>query len=138
MDRFISLAAAILSLDGRVLARSAKRNAIVAVIVLFLLAAAYVSGVAALAIYLSTIFGPLGAALVIAIASLALALFVLAWAMLVNRMERRRYRAARDATEEMLQGVFGLVPTLMQEKPISGLSAVAALAFVLTRAYSKK
>ncbi|WP_052699779.1 hypothetical protein [Martelella endophytica] len=138
MERFVSLAAAVMSLDGRMLARSARRNAIVAVILLFLLLAAYVSGVAALAIWLSSIYGALGATLVIAIASLTLAILLLIWAMMMNRMEKRRYRAAKYATEEMLQGVFGLVPMMLQEKPITGMGAIAAFAYVLARASMKR
>ncbi|MGV0816308.1 hypothetical protein [Martelella sp. AMO21009] len=130
--------AAAMAVDGRIIARSAKRNAVVAVILFFLFLAAFVSGVAALAIYLAEIFGPLGATLTIAIASLALAMFVLAYAMMVNRMERRRFRAAKYATEEMLQSVVGVVPTMINQKPITGVASIAALAFVLMRAYQKK
>ncbi|MBB4123002.1 hypothetical protein [Martelella radicis] len=138
MDRFISLTAAIMAIDGRMVARSARRNAVLFVILLFLFMSSYVSGVIALAIYLAEIFGPLGAALTVAIASLTLAIFVLAYAMLMNRAERRRYRAAKYATEEMLEGVLGVVPVMMKQKPISGLTAVAGLAFVLARAFQKK
>ncbi|WP_174801988.1 hypothetical protein [Martelella limonii] len=138
MDRLISLVATAMALDGRLVARSAKRNAIVSVILVFLFLSAFVSGVAALAIYLAERLGPLGAALTIAIASLALALFVLAYGMMMNRMERRRFRAAKYATEDMLQSVAGVVPTIIREKPISGMGAVAALAFVMMRAYQKK
>ncbi|MET3600247.1 hypothetical protein [Martelella mangrovi] len=138
MDRFVSLVAAMMAVDGRVMARSARRNSIIVVILLFLFMSAYVSGVIAVAIWLAEIFGPLGAALTIAIASLTLAVFVLAYALLMNRAERRRYRAAKYATEDMLQGLVGVVPTMMREKPISGLAAVAGLAFVLARAYQKK
>nr|WP_272212992.1 hypothetical protein [Marinicella sp. W31]MDC2878929.1 hypothetical protein [Marinicella sp. W31] len=138
MDRFVSLAAAIMAIDGRVVARSARRNAVIVVILLFLFMSAYVSGVIALAIYLAEIFGPLGAALTIAIASLTLAVLVLAYALLMNRAEQRRYRAAKYATEDMLQSVIGVVPMMMREKPISGLAAVASLAFVLARARQKK
>ena len=127
-----------MAVDGRIIARSAKRNAVVAVILFFLFLAAFVSGVAALAIYLAEIFGPLGATLTIAIASLALAMFVLAYAMMVNRMERRRFRAAKYATEEMLQSLVGVVPTMINQKPITGVASIAALAFVLMRAYQKK
>ena len=63
MDRLISLVAAAMAVDGRIIARSAKRNAVVAVILFFLFLAAFVSGVAALAIYLAEKFGPLGATL---------------------------------------------------------------------------
>lgn len=138
MDRLITLAATIMSLDGRLIARSARRNTIVAVIVLFLLFSAYAGGVVALAIYLASIFGPLGAALTVCIASLALAILVLAYALLANRAERRRMVAARLATEEMLQGIAGVVPAMLRERPISGLAAVAGLAFVLARSMSKK
>ncbi|WP_319517863.1 hypothetical protein [uncultured Martelella sp.] len=138
MDRFVSLVATMMAVDGRVMARSARRNSIIVVILLFLFMSAYVSGVIAVAIWLAEIFGPLGAALTIAIASLTLAVFVLAYALLMNRAERRRYRAAKYATEDMLQGLVGVVPTMMREKPISGLAAVAGLAFVLARAYQKK
>ncbi|PRX11329.1 UNVERIFIED_ORG: hypothetical protein BCL66_102294 [Martelella mediterranea] len=138
MDRFVSLVAAMMAVDGRVMARSARRNSIIVVILLFLFMSAYVSGVIAVAIWLAEIFGPLGAALTIAIASLTLAVFVLAYALLMNRAERRRYRAAKYATEDMLQGLVGVVPTMMREKPISGLTAVAGLAFILARAYQKK
>ena len=138
MDRLISLVAAAMAVDGRIIARSAKRNAVVAVILFFLFLAAFVSGVAALAIYLAEKFGPLGATLTIAIASLALALFVLAYAMMMNRMERRRFRAAKYATEAMLQSVVGVVPTMINQKPITGVASIAALAFVLMRAYQKK
>ena len=127
-----------MAVDGRIIARSAKRNAVVAVILFFLFLAAFVSGVAALAIYLAEKFGPLGATLTIAIASLALAMFVLAYAMMMNRMERRRFRAAKYATEEMLQSVVGVVPTMINQKPITGVASIAALAFVLMRTYQKK
>ena len=119
MDRLISLVAAAMAVDGRIIARSAKRNAVVAVILFFLFLAAF-------------------ATLTIAIASLALAMFVLAYAMMMNRMERRRFRAAKYATEEMLQSVVGVVPTMINQKPITGVASIAALAFVLMRAYQKK
>ncbi|TCT41120.1 hypothetical protein [Martelella mediterranea] len=138
MDRLISLAATVLSVDSRLLARSAKRNMIIAVVLIFLFFSAYAGGVAALAIYLASVLGPLGAALTVAIASLALAIFVLAYALIMNRMEQRRMKAARLATEEMLQGVAGIVPAMMREKPISGLAAAAGLAYVLARTMAKK
>jgi len=138
MDRLISLAATVLSVDGRLLARSAKRNSIIAVVLVFLFFSAYAGGVAALAIYLASVLGPLGAALTVAIASLTLAIFVLAYALIMNRMERRKMMAARLATEEMLQGVAGLVPAMMREKPISGFVSAVGLAYVLARTMTKK
>lgn len=138
MDRFISLVATVMALDGRLVARSAKRNAIVSVVAGVLFLAAFISGVTAFAIYLAEKLGPLGAALTIAVASLALAILVLAYAILMNRAERRRFRAAKYATEDMLQSLVGVVPTMMHEKPLSGMAAVATLAFVLMRTYQKK
>ncbi|TPW31086.1 hypothetical protein FJU08_10565 [Martelella alba] len=133
MNRIIDLAAIALSLDGRTLGRAARRNAIAGAIIFVLLLSAYGWGVAALAIWLSTKLGALGAVLTLALASLALALFALVWLMLMNRADKLRYEEARIANAEMLSGILGLFPAIIRERPISGLAAIAGLAFLFTR-----
>jgi len=119
--------------DLGLIARQTRRNGIFYVVIAVLLTIALAAGVLSLGLHLAATLGPVYAALFIALVMLALALGLLAFMMVLNRMERRRERAARagralaaSATISALSGVSGSKSPLL-------LAAVGGLAFLLTR-----
>ena len=109
----------------RTVART-KRNGIFIAVVLVLVLTAYVFALVAAAVWLGTIYGPVGAALVIAAGALLLAIILLVVMAILNAQERRRARESRAAMESV--AVVGL--ELIRSQPL--LAAAVAGAFLLS------
>ena len=106
----------------RTVARS-KRNGIFLIAASVLLVTAYIFGVAALAIWLARLYGPIDEALIMAAGAFLLAAIVLAVMVMINRQEERRARERRQAIETMAASALGLV----KSQPLLTTALAAAL-----------
>jgi amino acid transporter len=100
-----------------------KRNSIFIALALLFLLTAYVLAVAAGAIWLSGIYGPVGAALFLAAGALLVAIVVLIVMAIVNAREARRAAERRAAVESLAAAGIGLI----RAQPLLTAGAVAAL-----------
>jgi cytochrome c biogenesis factor len=107
----------------RTVART-KRNGIFIAIALVLLLTAYVLAVAAGAIWLSGIYGPVGAALFLAAGALLIGIIVLIIMMIANAQEARRAKERRQAFESLAAAGIGLV----RAQPLLTVGILAAVA----------
>lgn len=92
----------------RTVART-KRNGIFIAIAVILLLTAYALAVVAGAIWLSGIYGPIGAALFLAACALLVAIVVLVIMMVINAQEARRAKERRQALESLVAVGIGLI-----------------------------
>ena len=105
-------------------------------IVGLLLLSAYVAFMYALALAISAESSPIAAALSIAIVTLVLALVILAWIKLMARRRRRRREiyARSAASARSVAAVSTLIPMMVRASPVGSVVAVAALAYLISRA----
>lgn len=96
--------------------RRAKRNSIFIALALLFLLTAYVLAVTAGAIWLSGIYGAVGAALFLAAGALLIGIAVLIVMAIINAQEARRTAERRAAVESLAAAGIGLIrarPLLM-------------------------
>ncbi|PZM13987.1 hypothetical protein [Rhizobium tubonense] len=110
---------------NRTVART-KRNGIFVAVAAVLVLTAYVFALVAAAVWLGTIYGPVGAALLIAAGALLLGIILLVIMAILNAQERRRARENRAAMESVAAVALGLI----RSQPL--LAAAVAGAFVLS------
>jgi biotin transporter BioY len=106
----------------RTVART-KRNGIFVALAVILLLTAYTLAVVAGAIWLSGIYGPIGAALFLAAAALLIAIVVLVIMMVVNAQEARRAKERRQALESLAAVGIGLI----RAQPLLTAGVLAAI-----------
>ncbi len=116
---------------NRTVART-KRNGIFMAIAVLLIVTAYVFALVATALWLATIYSPIGAALLIAAGALLLGIIVLVVMAIMNAQEQRRARERRAAMESAAAVALGFVRT----QPL--LTAAVAAAFVLSNLMGSK
>jgi hypothetical protein len=109
--------------------------------VLLLLAFAFAAFVYAAATALTSVYGPVVSALIIAGASLVLALIVLAWLAHRRRKLRRemRLRRAAQPAQPITAGLAStILPIMVRTSPFGTLLVVAATAYMLQRANQRR
>ncbi|MDQ0563815.1 biotin transporter BioY [Rhizobium mesoamericanum] len=106
----------------RTVART-KRNGIFIAIAVILLLTAYALAVGAGAIWLSGIYGPIGAALFLAAAALLIAIIVLVIMMVINAQEARRAKERRQALESLAAVGIGFI----RAQPLLTAGVLAAI-----------
>jgi tetrahydromethanopterin S-methyltransferase subunit E len=116
---------------NRTVART-KRNGIFIAVVAVLFLTAYVFALVATAVWLATIYGPIGAALFMAAGALLLGIIVLVIMAIINAQEERRARERKAALESMAAVALGFVRT----QPL--LTAAVAAAFLLSNVMGSK
>lgn len=121
-----------------------KRNSIAAFVATVLFLTGYVALVVALALYVSSKAGPVAAAMVVALTAIALALFVIAVVMILNRQARRRAMIQRQiraqASDPLSAGLLAALPGMIQESPVATTVMIGSLVFALAKAggYGRK
>jgi len=105
-------------------------------IVTILLLSAYVAFMYALAFWIAYEFGPIVAALSIAIVTLVIALGIVVWLKVRSGREKRRraFRAKATVSAGSTAVMATVVPMMVRASPVGSLVAVAVLAYVLSRA----
>lgn len=106
----------------RTVARAKRNGIFIALAVLFLLTA-YALAVAAGAIWLAGIYGPVGAALFLAACALLIAIIALVVMAIINAWEARRARERRAALESLATVGLGLV----RAQPLLTAGVLAAI-----------
>lgn len=132
MNGLLPLVLSAVSRDIGAAARHTKRKVILyAVMGLFLLSA-YAAAVGGLAVVAVRHFGPLGAALVITLAFVALALFVLAAIMILDRVEKQRVqRETVGGKTLMLATAAALLPKAGRSGGLIALLVAGAAGLLL-------
>jgi hypothetical protein len=110
---------------SRTVART-KRNGIFIAIAALLILTAYVFALVATAVWLATIYGPIGAALFMAAGALLLGIIVLVVMAIMNAQEARRAEERKVAMESAAVAALGLV----RSQPL--LTVAVAAAFLLS------
>jgi hypothetical protein len=110
---------------SRTVART-KRNGIFIAIAALLILTAYVFALVATAVWLATIYGPIGAALFMAAGALLLGIIVLVVMAIMNAQEARRVEERKVAMESAAVAALGLV----RSQPL--LTVAVAAAFLLS------
>ncbi|MGA1802314.1 hypothetical protein [Rhizobium sp. HT1-10] len=103
-----------------------KRNGVFIALAMVLLLTTYVFGLAALALWLATIYGMLYATLIVGSGTLLIAIALLVVMASINAQEARRAREKRLAAQSMATVGLGLV----RSQPL--LAAAVAGAFLLS------
>jgi len=107
--------------------------------VLLLLVAAFVALVYAGATAVSAVYGPVAAALTIAVAALSAALLLVAWLSHRRRLVARQNRMRRSVLQPTaLNAASHLLPVMLKASPIATLVAVAAAAYVVSKASQRQ
>ena len=109
--------------------------AYVVIAILLLVALGAFTYAAATAVALA--YGPVAAALSVAVVALVAALAVIGW-LGFRRRQAERERLARQAMQPALTGaVLQALPVALQASPLGTLAAVAAAAYVVAKASQK-
>jgi len=132
MSELVAVFARRLRASGQQLVLTLIAYAIVAILLL----SAYVAFMYALAFWIASDFGPIAAALSIAIATLLIAVAIVLWLkMRGRRLARRRALHTRSAVNVGSTAAMAtVVPMMVRASPVGSLVAVAVLAYVLSRA----
>ncbi|MHC5652388.1 hypothetical protein [Stappia sp.] len=133
MLRLAPLLASILATDFGATLRRLRRSAVVYALAGLLLISAYAAALVALGVHLAGLFGPVDAALIIALAQIALAALLVAGLAIANALERkrRRERNSNSSGPALLATLaVSVLPQLMRSKGALGLAAVGGLAFL--------
>lgn len=136
MGDITNLLLSALSRDYGALARQTGRNALLYAVAAVLLLTAYVAGLVALAIYLTSIAGAAIALLTIAIGALAIALVIIAVAISGNRRERELQRLRLELMREqasrpvnLTNALLSAVPALTRGSPLTSVLVAGIAAF---------
>jgi hypothetical protein len=116
---------------SRTVART-KRNGIFIAIAAILILTAYVFALVATAVWLATIYGPIGAALFMAAGALLLGIIVLVIMAIMNAQEARKAEERKVAMESAAVAALGFV----RSQPL--LTVAVAAAFVLSNLLGSK
>ncbi|KAB1124039.1 hypothetical protein [Neorhizobium galegae] len=128
--------ASLAAMDVAAFTRRLKRNAILYALVLLFLLTAYGLLVAALAVYLAGIWGPLMALLAVAGGALVLALAVYLCVVIANGVEQRRKREAAASNSSkalMMTAALTALPLLVKSRPLLLVAVVGGLGFLAAR-----
>jgi Ca2+/Na+ antiporter len=126
------LLASLAAMDVAAFTRRLKRNAILYAMVLLFLLTAYGLLVAALAVYLASIWGAPMALLAVAGGALVLALAVYLWVVIANGAEQRRKREAAASNSSKAAALTAL-PLLVKSRPLLLAAVVGGLGFLATK-----
>jgi hypothetical protein len=135
------LLASFIAMDLAAMKRRLRRNAILYGIAILFLLTTYGLLVAALAVWLGSIWGLPMALLVMAGGAMALALVTIASVSLANSSAERKRREAAAANSSRALAVTAAVsalPILMKSKPLLLLAAVGGLGFLATKGTGSK
>ncbi|CDZ25962.1 hypothetical protein [Neorhizobium galegae] len=130
------LLASLAAMDVAAFTRRLKRNAVLYALVLLFLLTAYGLLVAALAVYLASIWGPPMALLAVAGGALVLAFIVYLCAVIANASEQRRKREAAASNSSkalMMTAALTALPLLVKSRPLLLVAVVGGLGFLATR-----
>ena len=132
MRGLASLLSSLVATNVRARAQLAKQSAGVLALIGLFGGTAYVCLLAALGVWLAGAIGPVGAALVIAVAMATLAIGLLIWLKSIQAKARRR---AEEAAAARRMAAFAAVAALGQAKGLLksglGLAALLGLAYLL-------
>jgi hypothetical protein len=135
------LLASFIATDVAAMKRRFRRNAILYGIALVLFLTTYVLLVAALAVYLGTLWGTLAALLVMAGGALLLALIMLGCVAIANSAEEKRRRQAAAANSNRalaMTAAVSALPILMKSKPLLLLAVAGGLGFLAIKGTGSK
>nr|WP_250809947.1 hypothetical protein [Neorhizobium tomejilense] len=130
------LLASLAAMDVAAFTRRLKRDAILYAMVLLFLLTAYGLLVAALAVYLASIWGAQMALLAVAGGALVLALAVYLWVVIANGAEQRRKREAAASNSSkalMMTAALTALPLLVKSRPLLLAAVVGGLGFLATK-----
>ncbi len=106
----------------RTVARTKRNGIFIAIAAIFVLTA-YALAVTAGAIWLSGIYGPVGAALFLAACALLIAIIVMIIMMVINAQEARRGRERKQAFETAAAASLGVI----RSQPLLTAGVIAAM-----------
>jgi hypothetical protein len=127
------LLASFIAMDVAAMKRKFKRNAILYGVAIVFFLTTYVLLVAALAVYLGTLWGTPMALLAMAGGALVLALFLVACVAIANGAEQKkkqRVAAANSNRALAVTAAISALPLLVRSKPLMLLAAVGGLGFL--------
>lgn len=105
--------------------------------VMLLLVAAFIALVYAGATAVSQAYGPVIAALMVAISALVAALVIVLWLGMRRKRLARQARLRRGIEPATLTAATAVLPVLLRASPMGTLIAVAAAAYVISKASQK-
>lgn len=105
--------------------------------VMLLLVAAFIALVYAGATAVSQAYGPVIAALMVAICALVAALVIILWLGMRRKRLARQARLRRGIEPATLTAATAVLPVLLRASPMGTLIAVAAAAYVISKASQK-
>jgi hypothetical protein len=134
MGGLAPLLASLLAVDMRATVGRLRRTAVFYAIAGLFILTAYGAGVAALAIYLSTMMHPAAAFGLIALVSLIIALIVVGILALKNKAEERHRREAAAGNRTlMVTAALSALPIMMKSRPLMAAAVTGGVGLVVLR-----
>jgi cytochrome bd-type quinol oxidase subunit 2 len=130
------LLASLAAVDLAAFMERLKRNAVLYAFVLLFLLTGYVAAVAALAVYLASVWGAAMALVAVASVAFFLAIVMFTFVLVMSNSEKRRKRqaaASGGSKALMATAAISALPIVLKSRPLLVLSVAGALGFLAMR-----
>lgn len=130
------LLASLAAVDLAAFTQRLKRNAVFYAFALVFLLTGYVAAVAAMAVFLASVWGPAMALVAIASGAFLLAIVMFTIVLILNSSEQRRKREAAAASGSralMATAAITALPLLLKSRPLLVASILGGLGFLALR-----
>jgi NADH:ubiquinone oxidoreductase subunit K len=133
IERLLPLLVSFMSRDFGVKVRRARRNGLLYLVVGLLLLTAYGAAVTGTVLFLADAYGTVAAMFAVAIATLALAIAVLAGILIVNRNDRKLATASPVGGALLAVAAASILPMVLRSRFMTGAATLGTIAFLASR-----
>ena len=137
MYRLLPIIAGLVTEDIGTTLRRKRRNAILYAFAAVFAASAWIALIAAGAVWLATLYGAVAGPLIVAGALFAIAAGLVLAVAIFKAIERREARRAPSIGPAAGLAAAAILPSLLRQRPLGTLVAVAGLAAVATAAMAR-